>query len=520
LGGYLYGQDSLACLEVAKDTLFIKGQIDSLSNAYEVLLKVSNRSGGKVTGQFSVGKLRFSGTQRILDGSDITIEPAAIQIEPTDTFNQLPLIIKGFNRPGNFSAKLNISSCNKTQSIPVMIKLGSGEFNLRLANDAELIETSIVPTSWLSFLIPPRFRSKNLSFAVYNDGEYSMSFRNQSIRLIRKDGGPAMVDSNFIRHPLKNMDFEAKERTNISIPILDTKSLVAGSYEGSVELYFNSTDEKLKQPVKVNVRGSLPLAVLFLLLGMVFGISWRIVSRNKDKYKFEDTLRLQRLKIRTLRSDHARRALSLQMEELFDELGNFADAAIKKKLEKGLKSIKDKYVDIVRVERILGEIFAQDSNAPDAKEIAEAAIENILQDNKDAAIRNLQELNNLLTNMYGGDQKSITYPSQNLTQERTIDQPKGKDRTDQVPTWVPKLLTFDFMYKVGRHLITVAILILTLLWGLHEIYFADSRVNFGSEGYFDYLLLFGWGTASDIFSWSVIGEKFLGINEKKEKTNS
>lgn len=397
------------------------------------------------------------------------------------------------------------------------LKLDS-TIDVRLANDAKTLEIALIPPSKLDFLAPPRYKTEGVTLAIYNDGELDVQLKGQSILLESDNSGMTLTDSHFKLDNLFNLELKAGQRTAVSLPFADKKKIKAGSYEGSIDLYLPDTKEQLRQPVKLNVRGSLGLAVLFLILGMVFGITWRAVSRNKERFKWEDSIRILSWKINTLSDAHARRTLTQKVDQLTDDLDDWADPNVKKALEEGLKVLKNQYRDVLKVEKLLEALLALDPELEEAKTTAKAANAEILLGNDEAAQAKLQELNDMLTDMLEASRSAVDFDGKAEVKKdpktKNVAAP-SKDRKS--PVWIRQLLSFNYVYWIYRPIVSISILFLALLWGLQEIYFADANLSFGAGGLFEYLLLFGWGTAADVFSWEVIGKQFLKLTPKESE---
>lgn len=493
------------------DTLRITGNQDP-SSSYLVYLKIKSDSSGQFKAELQ--DLRVKNSSQVVE-MPVEITPATFDLDGNET-QRIPLKFKGFSISGMFSGMVKISSINgNCPPAYVPLKVNIKPNLISIPPDEDQIELMTVNRSFLYRLVPPRLRNKNILIAINNQGVTDVTVTGQSLLIRGETTGQAltMEDLGIAKQTFL---LKAGERNILRLELDKTKKFDPDKYSGTLELYLEGDLAPKTVEIDLYLRGGIFGAIMALLLGLLLGYFIRDLNRNKVQVEWMTKIFDFKVKLATLRSNKAKELLRLELEEIEKKLNNITNTEVLKTVQTDFETIQKKFEVIQNAESL-----GQKIKSTDPKADIEAKVNKIVTSciNEDFATAELgiQSLSGILASKLDPTEAAPaprTRGAGTRGPAPTAEEDPSSSKEGKGIWWKRILRFFTTMPKVRffifRPIMYAALLTLILLWGLQEIYFSDASNTFGVDGIYDYVKLFGWGAASKVFSWQVIGKNLLG----------
>lgn len=498
-------------LTSSPDTLRITGNQDPTSS-YLVFLEIQSDSSGKYKAELQ--DLLVNKSSQVVD-MPIQITPAEFELKANRT-EKIPLKFKGFSLAGEFTGTVSVSSVNSAcDPIFVPLKVNIKPNLISIPEAERQIELMTVNRSLLYRLVPPRLRNKNILVAINNQGVTDVNVTGQSLLIRGESTGQALTMEDL---GIAEQEFilKAGERNILELELDKKKKFDPDKYSGTLELYLEGDLEPKTVTIDLYLRGGIFGAIIALLLGLLLGFFIRDLNRNKVQVEWMSKIYDFKLKITTLRSTKAQELLRVELNEIENKLNNINNEDVQKVVQTDFDNIQKKFELIQKAEYLGQKIKSTDSQAK-IEDKVEKIITSCINEDFATAEAGIKSLTGILSTKLDADTTTPAPRTREATGKDSEPSAETKDseQTEEKDTIQKKILRFftnmiKVRFFVFRPVMYAALLILILLWGLQEIYFSDSNKSFGVDGIYDYVKLFGWGAASKVFSWEVIGKNLLG----------
>ncbi len=503
---------SSQCIQVDSLTaLSFQGTFET-DAIYTTPLALSADSNTTVT--FRLANLRDGLTNNKLQNTDIQIITAPVALG-AGVAQTIDLEIQGFDRSGSFLGTLELTSTGSdcpTQRISTVINLTTADQVVLSGSDQTLDVQMVNPASGKSRLLPPKLRPRTRALELQNQGEAQVQVQRIAL-LLQGEGTGAVITWDSLRGDWPNtLTLQGNSRTPLNLPLDALPSLSADKYTGNVAVYLDNRREPLVRSLHLYVRDGIFWPIVAILLGVIVGFLTRSLERNKTQVDAMQQLFGVSAKIQTLSSTLARQQLRLEVEKLESSIDDLSAEELPK-WQESVEAIKEKITKIREAEMIYQKIENAVSSPDEidrAYQILNNAINAFVEGDTDTGNERIEELNDILTASLGTKKRSLTF-------DKSAPDPTPPAPTAERPTqpeWWRRVLAFltnrsKVLFYIVRPVSYAILLALVLLWGLQEIYFQDGSSTFGEDGIYDYLVLFGWGAASNILSWELVGKNLL-----------
>ena len=492
--------------------------------------------------EFTTSALQEPHRQRVIDPSQVTL-PASVSLSPGIP-QEIKLVISSIPASGAYHGTLLVTATGETTPIEVPIQLNYYEKDqVKLLTTSATLSVKTTQSRWMRWcngILPPRLRQEALTVALVNEGEVPVTFSDHSLGLFGSASGVGLNGDDLTSTGEKILD--PGEITQLSFPVNTEKKLPADQYNGELRLHFEGYPDTLKVPVNLFVRIGVWGAILALILGIVLGRMMKDVEKARPQMELMDKFIPIQNKIGELKHDDVamaqlRRELK-DLEQNINQVKSSEDAAA---LQPELSTLDQKAGFMLDLEhlylRVKEDVEAPGHQLPPAKLVKlldyfHGVRDQILAGKTKAEIQqaftNLETNINEVTAPTGSGTRSIT-ASRNVlsgfmeeirdriakSEESTENSPASLSNWERFQNWVLKVLnalsgvqvSARVRYGLFRPIVSLTLFVTLILLGFQQIYIAGGD-TFGSEGIYDYLKLFLWGTISDVFSRSLVGGDF------------
>lgn len=444
--------------------VFIKAKSIENDSAFIGRLQLKGKPGERF--KLGIADLNDAVTNRFVETSSI-IFPAEIKLD-TEGYGVALIKIKRPATTGRYVGEIVLwSDKDKAKrTVPLRFYFLENALEYAISTEDQLFVIRYSEPSWWSFLLPNRIKQDNTGIRVENKTLYPGEVEHVIFEL-KGVATQRVLDSVFFETPDQKMKLPPKRQGVLKFSFKPDADLKPDEYKGIMQVYLKDQTEPLTAVVQLFYRASVFWALLVIVLGFLVGYMFK----DLEKASFQIPL--------------MKRLLMLNKE-----INRLEDSELVKAYNKQSLSIEKK----------IDKVFSEESKA-----IIEAELKK-LEDSVNAAL----------------PRNDLPYPvSTNIDSDRTKQNSKKNSiysNNENDTSLKKKLYVFEkritsliklivsgdwinakWRYWLFRPIANFILFSILVYVGLHELYIKGGD-TFGSEGFFDYLKLFIWGTVSNVTS--------------------
>lgn len=517
--------------------LIFSGTVGDTDQVYAARLLLVSNAGCVVESKAT--SLVDPQTNRFILAGKIEV-PATIAIEKGSNAEVIVSVPRP-SAPGRYTGTLNLhhqgSKCQWT--IPLRLDFRDATEIFDIPQDDEQLSIQTSPPSWFDWLLPSRIQQRGLSFRVENKSHYPAQIERVAVSLKGVSTQRALSETDF---DMANMGpaLAPKEMRTLQLSLKKSLDLPADEYKGLIQLYLKEQPEPLKANASIFRRSAVGWALLLVLLGIFVGRMLKDLDKASGQMALIDRLFRARRKIASLADATDKGQLGDECDALEEAINSIEGEDAKTLVEQKLATLESKIAQIRYIDQVRERLLAEGAAIPLPILKQMRLLRDAILEGEDAAISEAKgKLDQLLAEQTeiglesaqkGGSKRMAFPPTEAVVLHKKSAAKHHKPKTfwQKAESYLLKVLAFlsgirvtaRLRYALFRPLAALLALGFFTLLGFQEIY-VNGSTSFGSEGAFDYLKLFFWGTISDVASRSLVGgerlKKFMGEPESEPK---
>ncbi|MCB0631392.1 MAG: hypothetical protein R2824_29455 [Saprospiraceae bacterium] len=467
---------------------------------------------------------------------NLDISPDTIQLKKEQS-RSVDLILKGINSPGYYRSSIRITPISNPDctlmEIPLEVHYYSSK-ELKVDGSA-LLEVKTTAASWINFLLPKNITEDTLLVSVRNESQLPIKLDRYSLLLTGALNRRAMTDSRNLQDSLL-----PGEAGILRFPLPNRSGMVPDRYDGDLQLKFTNLREPVILPVKLAARQAPVWPLIFLMLGIILGRMFRSLDAAQDQIALFESLTPHKDDIDRLKNPGVHAGLMREYNSIRKAVEKVSNATEAEPVSAQIKTLEQKIThlaDLQEVEQSLSR--SEQGQNTEIQGLIIRIRKSILEGNF-AQVKEDREKLRAALNKLAPRSKGISLPdgpeiNESLRSDTSLQDiitsidvlmntPAEEQSSEQdnnmgvIEKYLRQLLQFLSGVDIGvgvkywfyRPLALAILFIFILLIGFKEIYI-DGGDYFGAEGLFNYVELFTWGLASDLFTRELIGKQLIGL---------